>query len=289
MVARALVREVPTSFTRALAMTAPASPIDVGRAREQHLAYQRALRACHAEITVIAADEACPDCVFVEDTAVIADGLALITRPGAPSRRPETMAIARALGAVMKIVHMDTPAIPPALGAAIDLARGAAPAFAGALATMGITGIDPSATLDGGDVMRVGRVFYVGRSARTSAAGIAFLQRTFEPRGYRVVALDLPPGVLHLKCVVSPLADDTILLADASLPPELFAGLRIVRAPREETYAANAVAVGEHVIVAQEFPRTHEALAAAGFTLHPVPTTEVRKADGSLTCQSLLY
>lgn len=286
---RALVREIPDSFTRALSMTAPASPIDVALAREQHVAYQRALRACNAEIAVIAADDACPDCVFVEDTAVIADGLALITRPGAPSRRPETAAIARALGAVMEIVHLETAALPRGLGAAIDLARTTAPAFAGAVATMGVTGMDPSATLDGGDVMRVDRVFYVGRSARTSEAGIAILQRTFAPRGYRVVALDLPPGVLHLKCVVSPLGGDTILLADASLSPELFAGLRIVRVPREETYAANAVAVGEHVIVAQEFPRTQEAIAAAGFTLHPVPTTEVRKADGSLTCQSLLY
>jgi dimethylargininase len=281
MVARALVREVPSSFTRALSMAAPSSPIDVALAREQHLGYQRALRSFNTEIMVIPADETCPDCVFVEDTAVIADGLALITRPGAPSRRPETMAIARALGAVMEIVHM----APPAL----ELVHTTAPALTAALATMGIAGMDPSATLDGGDVMRVGRVFYVGRSARTSRAGIAMLERTFAPRGYRVVAVDLPAHVLHLKCVVSPLGDDTILLADASLPAEVFDGLRIVRVPKDETYAANAVAVGKHVIVAQEFPRTQEALAAAGFSLHPVPTTEVRKADGSLTCQSLLY
>jgi dimethylargininase len=89
--------------------------------------------------------------------------------------------------------------------------------------------------------------------------------------------------------VVSPLAEDTILLADASLPPELFAAVRIVRVPEVETYAANAVAIGKDVIVAREFPRTHEVLHAAGFTLHPVPTSQVRKADGSLTCQSLLY
>ncbi len=251
---RALTRHIPSTFTQALARTAPDRPIDVADARYEHLVYREALAACGAEVSVIIADVACPDCVFVEDTAVIADGVALITRPGATSRQAETPAIAEALAAACEIVHMDAPA-----------------------------------TLDGGDVMRVGCVLYVGRSARTSEAGIAALERTFAPRGYRVIALDLPADVLHLKCVVSPLADDTILLADASLPAASFAGLRIVRAPREETYAANAVAIGAHVIVAQEFPHTQEALAAAGFTLHPVPTSQVRKADGSLTCQSLLY
>lgn len=251
---RALTRHIPSTFTQALARTAPAQPIDIAAARYEHLVYRQALAACGAEVTVIVADLACPDCVFIEDTAVIADGLALITRPGAPSRQLETPAIAEALATACEVVRMDAPA-----------------------------------TLDGGDVMRVGRVFYIGRSARTSDAGIAMLERTFAPRGYRVVPIDLPADVLHLKCVVSPLGGDTILLADASLSPELFADLRIVRVPREETYAANAVAVGNHVIVAQEFPRAQEAIAAAGFTLHPVPTTEVRKADGSLTCQSLLY
>ncbi len=251
---RALTRHIPSTFTQALARTAPERPIDVADARFEHLEYRRALAACGAEVTVLEADLGCPDCVFVEDTAVIADGLALITRPGAPSRQPETTRIAEALATACEVVRME-----------------------------------PPATLDGGDVMRVGRVFYIGRSARTSDAGIAMLERTFAPRGFRVVPIELPPHVLHLKCVVSPLADDTILLADASLPAELFAGLRVVRVPHEETYAANAVAIGSHVIVAQEFPRTQEAISAAGFTLHPVPTTEVCKADGSLTCQSLLY
>lgn len=267
---RALVREIPDSFTRALAMVAPPSPIDLALARTQHAAYQAALRACGVEVVAIAADEACPDCVFVEDTAVIAGGVALITRPGAPSRRAETRAIARPLAIACDVVRMDE--LAPRDDRSSDDAR-----------------IESLATLDGGDVMRVGRALYVGRSARTSDAGIAVLERTFALRGYRVVRVDLPPGVLHLKCVVSPLGDDSILLADESLPRALFAELRIVRVPKEETYAANAVAIGEHVIVAQEFPRTQELLAAAGFTLHPVPTTEVRKADGSLTCQSLLY
>ncbi len=250
---RALVRGVPASFPRALSATAPAEPIDVAVARTQHAAYRDALAAMGARVTFLVPDEACPDCVFIEDTAVVAAGLAVITRPGAESRRAETPAVATAL-------------------AELDLVKLADPA-----------------TLDGGDCMRVGATIYVGRSARTNAAGIAALGEAFARRGLRVVALDLPPGILHLKCVCSPLGDDRILLAEGSLSPERFDGIEVITVPAGETYAANAVAIGDHVIVAAEYPRTHELLARAGFTLHRVPTSEVRKADGSLTCQSIVF
>jgi len=242
----AITREVPASFTRALAMT-PA-PIDVALAREQHAAYRAALAACGVEVEVVAADEDCPDCCFVEDTAVIVGDRALITRPGAPSRRGETPAIADALRAYVQLVEMTEPA-----------------------------------TLDGGDCMRVGDTIYVGRSARTNAAGIARLAEVFG----KVVAIDMPPHVLHLKCVCSPLDDERILLADESIPASCF-DAAIVRVPAGETYAANAVAIGRQVIVADGFPWTRDAIENAGFTPHLVPTSEVRKADGSLTCQSLI-
>jgi dimethylargininase len=243
---RAITRAVPASFSRALAMTP--TTIDVALAREQHAAYRAALVACGAEVEVVEADEACPDCCFVEDTAVIVGTRALVTRPGAPSRRAETPAIAAALRAHVELVEMTEPA-----------------------------------TLDGGDCMRVGDTIYVGRSARTNEAGIARLADVFG----KVIAIDMPPGVLHLKCVCSPLDDERILLADESIPAACFAA-EVVRIPVAETYAANAVAIGRHVIVADGFPRTHDAIARAGFVPHPVPTSEVRKADGSLTCQSLI-
>ena len=241
-----IVREVPASFAQALAMNPVA--IDVALAREQHAAYRAALVACGAHVEVVAADESCPDCCFVEDTAVIVGDRALITRPGAPSRRAETAGIARALAAHCELIEMAEPA-----------------------------------TLDGGDCMRVGDTIYVGRSARTNDAGIARLRDVFG----KVVAIDMPPAVLHLKCVCSPLDDERILLADDSIDAARF-DAKIIRVPAAETYAANAVAIGAHVIVADGFPRTHEAVANAGFTLHPVPVSEVRKADGSLTCQSLI-
>lgn len=248
---RALVRDIPDSFTRALSAQAPATPIDVALARSQHAAYVAALEASGVTIERLAADEAHPDCVFVEDTAVIGPGVALITQPGAPSRRGETGSIAAALARSIEIVRM--------------------------------TG---DATLDGGDCMRVGDTIYVGASARTNSAGIARLTEVFS--GLRVVTVWLPAGVLHLKCVCTPLGEDRMLLAEGTLAAATF-DAEVIRIPAEESYAANAVAVGSHVIVADGFPRTAESLAKAGFTIHPVPASEVRKADGSLTCQSLLY
>lgn len=249
---RALVREIPASFAHALSATPPDPPIDVALAQRQHAAYARALIECGVAVTTLPAEETCPDCVFVEDTAVVIGGTALITRPGAPSRRDETAAIATALDAWVDVVPMIEPA-----------------------------------TLDGGDVMHVGTRIFVGRSARTNEDGIAQLAAAFP--AFTVVSVELPPHVLHLKCVVTPLGGDRILLADASIPPEAFGAVQIVRVAIEETYAANCVAIGDHVIVAEGFPHTHAALRAAGFTLHVVPCSEVRKADGSLTCQSIVF
>lgn len=273
MTIRALLREIPDSFASGALSAVPRDAesvrIDIALARVQHAAYRAALEAMGAEVTVLPADEGLPDCVFVEDTAVVigsgvaggssgvagvgGGGLALIARPGAPSRQGEIEAVAAVLGRHLSLARLDAPA-----------------------------------TLDGGDCMRLGQTLYIGRSARTNEAGIARAAELLAPHGVRIIAVDLPPGVLHLKCVCSPLGADRVLLAEASLPASLFAA-EIVWVPREETYAANAVAIGDHVLAAAEYPRTLDALTASGLCVHPVPTSEVRKADGSLTCQSILY
>jgi len=247
---RALLRSIPDSFSDALAAVRPDPPIDPGLARLQHDAYRAALEACGASVEILAADEACPDCCFIEDAAVVAFGVALIARSGALSRRAEAPAVAAALGETHQLVRMTDPA-----------------------------------TLDGGDCMRVGQTIYVGRSARTNADGIAQLARAFAK--LRVVPVDLPASVLHLKCVCSPLGDDLVALAEESIPAKTF-DAKVVWIPASELYAANLVAIGQHAIVAEGYPRAHEALASAGFSLHPVPVSEVRKADGSLTCQSII-
>ena len=249
----AITRPMSDRFVDALTHAPPAVAIDPALARRQHAVYRAALAALGARVVVLAPDDAHPDACFVEDTAVVIDDLALMTRPGAPSRRGEGAAVAAALAPLVELATMAAPA-----------------------------------TLDGGDCLRLGRTLYIGRSARTNPAGIARAAEVFAPRGVRVVAVDLAPDVLHLKCVCARLGDDRVLLADGALDPAVFDGAAVVRVPADEAYAANAVAIGGGVICADGFPATHAALARAGFVVHAVPTSEVRKADGSLTCLSIL-
>lgn len=232
------------------ALAADPRPIDVALAREQHLAYCKALVASGLEVHELSASDEHPDCCFIEDTAVVVEGRALIARLGAESRRGEVIGV----GAAML-----------ALGFYVD-------------------GMEEPATLDGGDCMRLGKTIYVGRSARTNAAGIAKLAAFFHE--FVIDVIDLPAHVLHLKCVVSPLGTDRVLLAEGTLDPSRFP--HPVMIPEAETYAANCVAANGHAVVAAGFPRTLDTVSRAGFVVHPVATSEVRKADGSLTCQSIL-
>ncbi len=247
----AITRSIPSSFAHALA--AVPAPIDVELARRQHASYRAALTGLGLDVIELPADDALPDCCFVEDAAIVAAGLALVTRPGAPSRRGETAAVATALAQYLELAHVEAPA-----------------------------------TIDGGDCMHVGTTLYIGRSARTNDAGIARLAAVFEPRGLRVVPIDLPPAVLHLKCVCAPLGDNRITLADATIPHAAFGDVDVVSIPEAESYAANVLTRDGSVLVADGFPRTRDALAAAGFHVVALPTTEVRKADGALTCLSIV-
>jgi dimethylargininase len=247
---KALVREVPSSFARALAAHPPDPPIDVARARAQHAAYVAALAELGATIVRLPADEDHPDCCFVEDTAVVAGGVALATRPGAPSRRGEVDAVAVALGDFVVVRRVQAPG-----------------------------------TLDGGDVLRVGRTFFAGASARSNAAGLEALAAAFPY--HRVEAVAVPAGVLHLKSVCSAAADDLVLVAEGTVDPARF-GVPAIVVPAGEAHAANAVALPAGVLVAAGAPRTRALLEARGLRVLEVDTSEMRKADGALTCLSIL-
>ena len=258
----ALTRGVPSSFARATVQRAgdaddPA--IDVQRARAQHAAYVEALRALGLEVVSLPADDAFPDCCFIEDCALVAGGVALITRSGAASRRGEVTEVARELsrhlgvGRVGRVVTMEAPA-----------------------------------TLDGGDCMRIGARIYVGRSARTNAEGVSRVRAVFAPLGFDVVEVPLA-DVLHLKCVCSPLPGERVLLADGALPRALFDGLEVVTIPESESYAANCLSHGEGAIIAEGFPHTRAALERLGLRVIALETSEMAKADGSLTCLSILF
>jgi dimethylargininase len=211
----ALVREVSASFRDALAAVRPDPPLDVARARVQHAAYVDALRRAGAEVLTLPALHADPDACFVEDTAVVAGGLALIARPGAPSRRGEPVTVREALAGLLPVADMEAPA-----------------------------------TLDGGDCLLLGRRLYVGVSSRTNPAGVARAREVFGARGVEVIDVDVG-GALHLKSVCSPLGDDAVLVLDGALPHGTFGGARELSV--RDAAAANVVVVGRHALVPAGF------------------------------------
>ena len=251
--AHALTRGIPDSFNAATVETTPEVPIDVELARRQHRAYVEALSSLGLTVILLPPDNSHPDCCFVEDCVLYAEGVALIANLGAPSRRGEQRAVAAALKPYAR------------------------------LETMG-----EAATLDGGDCLRVGRRIFVGQSKRTNAKGLERVREVFEPMGQEVVPVPVV-GSLHLKCCCSKLREDAVLLADGTLPPETFRGLRVVTVPREEAYAANCLTVKGTALIARGYPETERAIRRAGMETIALDNSEIRKADGSLTCSSVLF
>jgi len=228
------------------------TPIDVARAREQHAAYEAALASLGCEIRRIPADDRYPDAVFIEDTAIVLDELAVITRPGADSRRGEIDAVAAILGEHRTLLRIEAPA-----------------------------------TIDGGDVLQLDDALYVGRTPRTNDAGIAQLRELIAPYGYRVVGVDVD-GCLHLKSAVTRIGADAVLMNPQWVAPSIFAGWRIIEVDDAEPAAANVLRIGERVIYPEELPHTRRRLEAEGIEVIAVPASELAKAEGGVTCCSLI-
>jgi dimethylargininase len=246
------MRGVPPTLARCELSFREREPIDLERALAQHAAYAALLRSLGLEVLELPADPAFPDCCFVEDVAVVLDEVALLTRPGAPSRRGELAAVEAALARYRPIETTLAPA-----------------------------------TLDGGDVLRVGHTLYVGRSARTNEAGIARLAALAEPLGYRVVPVAVT-GCLHLKSAVTALDQERVLVNRAWLDRAAFRGLELVDVAPEEPGAANVLRVAGLVIAHAGFPRTLERIAALGYAIRPLDVSEFLKAEAAVTCKSLL-
>lgn len=251
--ARVIVRHVADTYADCL-RTDRSVAIDVAAARAQHARYVQTLVDLGVPIEALPGDAACPDGCFVEDAAVVLDRVALSTRPGAAARRAEIPAVARALEA-HRVVHAMS---------------------------------DP-ATLDGGDVMRVGPTLFVGLSTRTNAAGVERLRAVAALDDVSVIAVEVTGG-LHLKSactLASPttLVYDAELLGDASLAPFRAAGLDCLAA--DESAGANVLALGNAVLVSAAAPRTAARLARLGLDVRPIDVGEMHKGDGALTCLSL--
>jgi dimethylargininase len=248
----AITREPAQSLARCELTYVARGPIDTGRAAAQHREYRRALADCGARVVLLPAADGLPDSVFVEDTAVVLDELAILTSPGVASRRAEV------------------PLIEPEIARHRAVAR-----------------IKPPATLEGGDVLRVGRRLFVGLSPRTNRAGIETLRALTAPHGYEVVPVELR-DCLHLKSACTAADDETILFNPAWVDDETFGQYEAVNVHPAEPWAANTVRVGTSLLVGAAFPRTAEALARRGLNVRPVDVSEFAKAEGGLTCMSLI-
>lgn len=234
-----------THFTR--------EPIDLALARNQHHLYEEALRGLGVEVIGLPAEADLPDSVFVEDTALVLDEVALLTRPGADSRKAEVESVAAAL----------TPYRP--------LAR-----------------IEAPGTVDGGDILLLGREIYVGLSTRSNQAAIDQMRAALAPYGYRVTALPLT-DCLHLKSAVTQASADTLLINPAWIDKSRFPGWKFVETHPDEPSAANIVLLPNGAIFPAHFPQTQKRLEDAGIHLTIVPATEVAKAEGAVTCCSLIF
>ncbi|HEY7993994.1 MAG TPA: arginine deiminase-related protein [Candidatus Eremiobacteraceae bacterium] len=252
---RAIVRPPGPSFAKGLTSAGKGAP-DLSLALAQHDAYRDALRRCGVDVFELPPSDAFPDATFVEDVAVIVDGHAMLTRPGAPSRRDEVGLIRDKIAALFD--HYDAIAAP--------------------------------GTLDGGDVCEAGDRCFVGISDRTNEAGADQLGRRLESLGKRMEKVDIRSirGLLHLKSaiafvnwmfVVAPIA--------RALPP--LSGEPAIYIGDDETYAANCVEINGRVLVAAGFPRVSAALKGRGLTVIELQMSEFEKMDGGLSCLSLRF
>jgi len=249
----AITRKVSRSIADCELTHLERTPIDVERARAQHLQYEETLQGLGLAVLSLPEELDLPDSVFVEDCAIVLDECAIITRPGAESRRPETASIAAALGPYRKLFTIQAPG-----------------------------------TVDGGDVLTIGKDIYVGLTTRSNRFAIEQMQAFVKPYGYHVHGVPVN-GCLHLKSAVSLVAENTLLINPAWVEKVHFQNKDFIEINPIEPYAANALKIGDKILYQPAYPKTGANLDAAG--IHPirVDQSELAKAEGALTCCSLIF
>ncbi|MBN2561005.1 MAG: dimethylargininase [Phycisphaerae bacterium] len=249
----AITREVSTTISQCELTHLEREPIDVERARAQHATYRNVLCEAGWSVIELPAQEEWPDSVFVEDTAVVTDEIAIITRPGAPSRRPEAAAMAEVLGRFRSIERIEAPA-----------------------------------TIDGGDVLQIGRRVWVGLTSRTNEAGVEALRRILVRYGYEVRGVQVG-GCLHLKSAATAIGPTGVLFNPTWIRPATFNGLEIVEIDPDEPLAANVLWLDDVTVTSQAHPRTRERLEQHGVACRTIDVSELAKAEAGLTCCSVLF
>jgi dimethylargininase len=248
----AITREVSPCFDECEITHIERTPIDLNVARTQHRAYVNVLRQLGCEVIELSAEADLPDSVFVEDTAFILPEVAVITRPGADSRKPETESIIRALSPHIKLVHVRAPA-----------------------------------TVDGGDVLVLGKNIYVGLSTRSNPEAIRQLNDLLCGYGYTVRGVELQ-DCLHLKSAVTRVDNRILLINKNWVDTSHFVNFDLLDVDPSEPYAANCLPVGDSIIFPTAFPKTRANLEERGYKVLTVDVSELAKAEGAVTCCSLI-
>lgn len=228
-------------------------PIDIQLASRQHAAYCEMLRRQGLDVIELSANHLYPDSVFVEDNAVVVDEVAVICRMGAESRRAEVEAIEAELSKYRQTIRLEAPA-----------------------------------TLEGGDVLRMGKKIFVGKSARSNSAGIRALSEILSPYGYQVIPVAVS-GCLHLKSACTALDDYTIIANPRWLDPAPFQEYKIVPVCKEEPEAANVLRVNHAVCMMENFPKTVRRVKDLGCRVDTIDISELLKAEAGLTCSSIIF
>jgi dimethylargininase len=249
----AITRAVSPSIVHCELSFIDRQPIDLARAQVQHHAYEKLLEKLGARIISLPAQPDLPDSMFVEDPAIVLDELAVILPLGTETRRREAASLAHALAKFRKIEYVSLPG-----------------------------------TLEGGDVLRIGRKLFVGLTKRSNAEGIRQLAATLAPHNYEVIAVPVT-GCLHLKSAVTHLGRNTLLANRAWFDTEPLAGYDWIDVDPAEPHAANALALAGTVIFPASFPRTRDRIEALGFHVTSIDISELQKAESGLTCSSLLF
>jgi dimethylargininase len=257
MTSIAIIRPVSRSIVDCELTHLAREPIDYATAVAQHADYEAALIKLGCEVVRLPAAHDMPDAVFVEDVAVVLDDLAVMTRPGAPSRLDEGAEVETVLARYRTIARIAEPG-----------------------------------TLDGGDLLRVGKTLFVGRSDRTNDEGIAQLRFIVSRLGLKVIPADVH-GCLHLKSAVTTVGENTLLGHGAWVDRSAFGGVEWIEIDAREPFAANALWVNDGLIYPRasvhtaELLRTHPATRNAPLEL--VDASELAKAEGGVTCCSLIF
>ncbi len=249
----AITRSVSSALAQCELSFIPRKPIDITKARAQHHAYEQLLAKLGAGVISLPEEPELPDSMFVEDPAFVVDEVAVICSLGTETRRKEAPSLAAALEKFRKLAYIKLPG-----------------------------------TLEGGDILRVGKRVFVGITARSNPEGIRQLAVILGALGYEVTAVSVA-GCLHLKSAVTFLGRNTLLANRAWFDAKRINGFDWVDVDPSEVHSANALTIGETVVFPVSFPKTKAILEASGFQIEPLDISELQKAESGLTCSSLLF